>query len=58
MFVFGRISTRRGKLVKIGAKVVKDSGYFIFQMAEIFVDRLLFGKILDRIDRLRHCGVT
>ncbi len=52
------LTTLREKLVKIGARVVKHSGYFIFQMAEVFVNRLLFGKILDRIDRLRYLGFT
>jgi len=52
------LTTLREKLVKIGARLVKHWGYFIFQMAEVFVDRLLFGKILDRIDRLRCSGFT
>ena len=50
------LTTLREKLVKIGARVVKHAGYYIFQMAEVFVNRLLFGKILDRIDRLRLLG--
>jgi len=52
------LTTLREKLVKIGAKVVKHSRYVIFQMAEVFVNRLLFGKILDRINRLRYLGFT
>ena len=52
------LTTLREKLVKIGARGVKHSGYFIFQMAEVFVNRFLFGKILDRIDRLRYLGFT
>jgi len=52
------LTTLREKLVKIGAKVVKHSRYLIFQMAEVFVTRLLFGKILDRIGRLRDLGFT
>ena len=52
------LTTLREKLAKIEAREVKHSGYFIFQMAEVFVTRLLFGKILDRIDRLRYLGFT
>ena len=47
------LTTLREKLIKIGAKVVKHSGYVIFQMAEVAVPRKLFGAILDRISRLR-----
>lgn len=52
------LTTLLEKLVKIGAKVVKDSRYVIFQMAEVFVNGLLFRKILGRIDRLRYLGFT
>jgi hypothetical protein len=41
------------KLIKIGAKVVRHSRYVVFQMAEVTVSRNLFGKILERIERLR-----
>ncbi len=41
------------KLVKIGAKVVKHSGYVPFQLAEMAVSRDLFRKILGLIDDLR-----
>jgi|GEM_PF-3445562 len=41
-----------GKLVKIGAKMVKHSRYVIFQMAEVAVPRELFQAILERIERL------
>ena len=47
------LRTLRGKLIKIGAKVVSHSRYVIFQMAEVVVPRALFGEILDRIGRLR-----
>jgi hypothetical protein len=40
-------------LVKIGAKVVSHGRYLIFQMAEVTVPRELFGRILERIIRLR-----
>ncbi len=42
-----------GKLIKIGAKVVRHSRYGVFQMAELAVPRLLFGEILGFIGRLR-----
>ena len=41
------------KVVKIGAKVVGHGRYAIFQMAEVAVPRELFGRLLDRIARLR-----
>jgi len=47
------LTTLREKLIKIGAKVVHHAGYIIFQMAEVAVPRELFGKILERIRRLR-----
>ena len=40
-----------GLVIKIGAKVVRHSGYMIFQMAEVAVPRELFAAILDRIQR-------
>jgi len=40
-------------VVKIGAKVVAHGRYLVFQMAEVAVPRELFGRILDRIGRLR-----
>ena len=42
-----------GKLVKIGAKVVRHGRYVIFQMAEIAVPRELFQEILRLIAKLR-----
>ena len=45
------LTTLREKLIKIGAKVVRHSGYVIFQMAEVAVPRELFAAILDRIQR-------
>ena len=46
------LTTLREKLIKIGAKVVRHSGYVIFQMAELAVPRELFAAILERIQRL------
>ncbi len=46
------LTTLREKLFKISAKVVRHSGYVIFQMAEVAVPRDLFAAILDRIQRL------
>jgi len=46
------LTTLREKLVKIGAKVVKQSRYVIFQLAEVAVPRQLFAAILARIQRL------
>jgi hypothetical protein len=40
-------------VVKIGAKVIAHGRYAIFQMAEVAVPLELFGRILDRIARLR-----
>ena len=47
------LTTLREKLIKIGAKVIRHAGYVVFQMAEVAVPRALFGKILERIGRLR-----
>jgi hypothetical protein len=47
------LRTLREKLIKIGAKVVRHSGYVVFQMAEVIVPRALFPEILERIGRLR-----
>lgn len=43
------LTTMREKLIKIGAKVVRHSGYIIFQMAEVAVPRRLFEQILGKI---------
>ncbi len=45
------LTTLREKLIKIGAKVVRHSGYVIFQMAEVAVPRELFAAIIERIQR-------
>ena len=47
------LTSLREKLVKVGAKIVSHGRYAIFQMAEVAVPRELFGRILDRIARLR-----
>ncbi len=45
------------KLIKIGAKVARHSGYITFQMAEVMIDKKLFAEILARIERLRYCSI-
>jgi len=47
------LTTLREKVIKIGAKVVKHSKYFTFQLAEVAVSQKLFATILERIQRLR-----
>ena len=47
------LTTLRGKLVKIGAKVVRHGRYVTFQLAEIAIPRRLFAEILQLIDSLR-----
>ena len=47
------LTTLREKVVKIGAKVISHGRYLVSQMAEVAVPRELFGRILDRIARLR-----
>jgi hypothetical protein len=46
------------KLIKIEVKVVRHSGYVVFQMAEVAVPRALFCEILERISRLTLVAVT
>ena len=46
----GRYYTR---FIKIGAKVVRNSRYVTFQMAEVTVNKKIFTEILYRIDKLR-----
>ena len=59
LFVFNqfgdleRCSLRSGKLVKIGAKVIRHARATTFQMAEVAVPRDLFRSILERINALR-----
>jgi Transposase DDE domain group 1 len=45
------LTTLREKLVKIGARIVHDARYLVFQLAEVAVPRTLFAAILRRIDR-------
>jgi len=47
------LTTLRGKLIKIGAKVVSHGRYVTFQMAEVAVSRQMFVEILSLIARLR-----
>ena len=46
------LTTLQEKLVKIGAKVTRHSGYVTFQLAEVAVSQRLFAAILDRIAQL------
>jgi Transposase DDE domain group 1 len=52
------LTSLREKVVKIGARVVAHGRYLVFQMAEVAVPRELFGRILDRIARLRPPAVA
>jgi len=45
------------KLIKIGAKVLRQSRYVIFQMAEVVIRKDIFAEILSRINRLRCCSI-
>ena len=47
------LTTRREKLVKIGARIVRHGRYVVFQLAEVAVPRALFAEILRRVDQLR-----
>ncbi len=47
------LTTRREKLIKIGAKVVRHDRYITFQKAEVAVLRNLIQEILRVIDGLR-----
>ncbi len=47
------LTTLREKLVKIGAKFVRQGRYVAFQLAEVAVPRDLFREILRWIDELR-----
>ncbi len=46
------LTTRREKLIKIGAKVVRHDRYIMFQLAEVAVPRNLFRENLHLIDGL------
>ena len=41
------LTSRREKLIKIGAKVVRHGRYVIFQMAKVAVSRQMFAEILS-----------
>src|SRR6266568_2493198 len=47
------LTSRREKLIKIGAKVVSHGRYVTFQLAEVAVSRQMFAEILMLIARLR-----
>lgn len=52
------LTTLRGKLVKIGAKVIFRARYVVFQMVGVAVPRSLFRAILERIWRLAPPSVV
>ena len=47
------MTTMRGKLIEIGAKVVRHGRYITFQPAEFTIPRPLSAEILRLIDGLR-----
>ena len=47
------LTSLHGRLVKIGARIVRHGRYVVFQLAEVAVPRALSAEILRRIDRLR-----
>ena len=47
------MTSRREKLIKIGARVVSHGRYVTFQLAEVAVPCRLFAEILSLIARLR-----
>jgi Transposase DDE domain group 1 len=47
------LTTLREKVVKIGAKVISHVRYLVFQIAEVAVPPELFGRLVDRIAKLR-----
>jgi hypothetical protein len=52
------LTSLREKVVKIGAKVVANGRYLVFQMAEVAVPWELFRSILERIGGLRPAVVV
>ena len=46
-------TTLRNKLIKIGAKVVRQGRHVTFQLAEVAISGALFAEILRLIDGLR-----
>ncbi len=52
------LTTRREKLIKIGAKVVRHGRYVTFQLAEVTVPKALLAEILQRIGELRLAPLT
>jgi hypothetical protein len=45
------------KLIKIGAKVLRQSRCVIFQMAEVAISKEVFAEIISRINLLRCCSL-
>jgi hypothetical protein len=54
----GSLTSRKEKLIKIGAKVVSHGRYVAFQMAEVAIPRNLFADVLRLIGELRRPPVT
>ncbi len=50
----GSMTKMRERLIKIGAKVVRQGRYATFQLAEIAIPRRLFAEMLRLIDGLRR----
>ena len=48
------LTSLKEKLIKIGAKVVRQGRYETFQLAEVAVPRQMFADILSLIARLRR----
>ena len=53
MVEYWLLTNLREKLLKIGAEVISHGRYVTFQLADVAVPRILFRKILRRIDDLR-----
>jgi len=47
------LRTLHVKLIKIGTKVLRQSRYVAFQMAEVAISKEIFAEIISRINRLR-----
>jgi hypothetical protein len=52
------LTTLRNKLIKIGAKVVRQGRTVTFQRAEVAIPKSLFAEIPRLIDRLRPAPLS